>query len=151
MPDNSRKPGPDPAPAGKDPGNGSEAPARNVIEMARERISLERERRQTARRMSEALNEMDERQFQDHMARLENEKLQQQADERHDLRMYRLLVGGVSATLALLVFLVLMLFFGDERQSGMAFRMLEVGAQTIAAGSFFALAWLGARRLFHLK
>lgn len=148
MSDNPPESGQELVSVGKDLTDEIEIPARDIIELERERISLERERTQVAHQMFNTLNEAHERDFQVHMASLENDKLRQEANERHDRRMYRLLTGVSFALLAVIVFFLLMMFFGDERQSNMVSRIMKVVVQTVGSGSVFLIVLAAVRRLF---
>lgn len=144
MPDNPSEPGQELVPAGRDPDDESEISARDII-------ALDRERLQVARRMFDMFNEANQRDFQVNMAHLENEKLQQQADERHNRRMYRLLSWASIVFFAVVVFFIWMMFFGDERQSSMAARALKAGVQAIGSAGVLIAIWTAVKRLLRRR
>lgn len=101
----------------------------------------EREKTQIVLRAAEVAKESEERRFKFHMSNLE-------AVERRDRRMHRLIVGVVSAIFSLIAFLVLMAFFGGEKQSGMALQILRESVRAFWSGSSLVLILLIVRSIF---
>lgn len=69
-------------------------------------------------------------------------------------RNYKLALVGLTflsavlaVFLALLTLMLVMAFFGDERQSSLALRMLTVGGQALGGGGFVLMMGYGIKRL----
>lgn len=93
------------------------------LEVERERIDSYNRRTDVARLAIEAGDSSDKRQFDYHMERL-------RTDERRDERRHGLarniLIGGGIAAIALLSFLLIMAFYGDEQQQTTSITWLRI-------------------------
>lgn len=115
------------------------------LDIERLRIESQDRRTEAFREAVRATDAAEQRQHEFHMRRLENSE---KADQRrHQLARGVLYWGGLGALLVGTALLVI-LFFGDERQSGFAFALIKALGMALGGGGALHLLQRGARWLF---
>ncbi len=117
---------------------------RELYDLERRRIAVQEGRNSVAMRSLENSDQSDRRQFEFHTQRLASE-------ERESLRAHKLarlvLVYGGGLVLLVLIFIMLMAFFGNADQSEIAMTMIREGAKAIGGAGFIYLVAIAVRRL----
>ncbi|MDE2786552.1 MAG: hypothetical protein OXL37_07805 [Chloroflexota bacterium] len=101
-------------------------PAPTPVDLQRERLAVKKNR--------------DRLQHKQQLKQLENE-------ERRNSRLHRLALLGIFLANLILVFLLVMAFFGNERQSAIALQILNIGGRVISGAGGIFLVWFVANRL----
>ena len=115
------------------------------LDIGRLRIESQDRRTEAFREATRATDAADQRQSEFHMRRLENEE---KADQRrHQLARVVVYWGGAGILLVGTALLV-MLFFGDERQSESALALIKASGIALGGGGAIYLFQRGVRWLF---
>lgn len=116
-----------------------------LVAVEKARIESTNQRTEVMRLAVEANDRSDEREYNFHMQRLENEAVDSARRYKFGSRFF-LSVGG--ASIALVAFLVYMAFYGAEIQSGMAIRILQLLFAALAGYGLLSALVSAAKRFF---
>ena len=117
---------------------------KDIVEVERQRVGAQEARNKIALHALEISENSDRRQFEFHKEKLATEE--RAREKSHSLARTILRFGG-GAVLLLVVLVIVMAFFGNEEQSRIAMKMIEVAGKAVGGAGFIYLVAVGVKRL----